>query len=112
MLTALKNILRKKPVVETGQTIFKMLWIRLKSKVCDDWNLCEKWKPSDPALILALWLFIRRNQPVSEHNILLVFTILLVRLGPETLCDCSNREKTTKAGWEKTPKAHPPFSRT
>jgi hypothetical protein len=92
MLAVFRAALGKKPSVTLGKTLFEELWAGFREKVCDEWNLCKKFKPSDPGFLLGLWAILKRGQPLGESDLYIIIAVLAVRLGPEWMCECSKRE--------------------
>jgi hypothetical protein len=90
MLETLGAALRGKPSVKLGKTILEVLWERIRERVCDDWDLCRKFRP-DTGFILALWAILKRGQPFGESDIYMVVAVLAARMGPEWMCKCSKR---------------------
>jgi hypothetical protein len=92
MLQSLRSALRNEVSADNGEELFETLWRRMKRRVCDDFDLCNKWQGGDAGLIIALLMFLRRGQPVVGDDAALVFVIVLaVRMGPEWMCGCSRR---------------------
>jgi hypothetical protein len=89
MLETLGAALRGKPSVKLGKTVLQILWERVRERVCDEWDLCRKFKAGDAGFVLALWNVIRRGRPVTEWDLYLIIAVLAVRMGPEWMCKCS-----------------------
>lgn len=92
MLDSLGDALRGNPSVENGELIVKKLWPRVRQKLCAELHICERFKPSDASLILAIWAALHRGQPTSDRDAYLVVAILAFRFGPEWMCKCSERQ--------------------
>lgn len=90
-LATLREALKGKVSEAQGERILETIWARVRKKVCDKWDLCKRFKPSDPNLILALWTFLRRGQPLAESDLYLLVAVLAMRMGPEWMCRCSKR---------------------
>lgn len=97
MLQSFREALGKKPSVAVGKTLFETLWDRVRDKVCDEWDLCNKFKPSDPGFLLGLWAVVKRGQPFGESDIYVIVAVLAARMGPERMCGCSKQVAKTKS---------------
>lgn len=93
MLSDLASALHGKVGEDDGEQLFEAIWRRIKRRVCDDFDLCNKWQGGDPGLALAILNFIARGQPITDHTALVLVIVLAMRLGPEWMCDCSRRKK-------------------
>jgi hypothetical protein len=96
MLDALGDALQSKPSPRGGQVILKSLWERAKDKICDDLDICEKFRASDPGLILGIWSVLMRGRPSFEGHLYLIVAVLAVRFGPDWMCDCAGRAKASR----------------
>lgn len=93
MLDTLGAALRQRPSVQSGQEILEALWPRVRNNVCRKLRICETFKPGDPGLILAIWSLLHRGQPITDRDVYLIVAVLAIRLGPEWMCHCSEREQ-------------------
>jgi len=96
MLRNLRAALLGEVSAENGEEIFNTVWERLRRKVCDDWNLCDKLKIADAGLSLKLINFLIKGAPPSQHQMIAAVVVLAFRMGPNWMCDCGGKRKLKK----------------
>ncbi len=93
MLDQLGAALRGTASIANGEEILAAVWERRRRKLCKELRICERFKPGDANLILAIWAILRRGQPYSHWEVFLIVAVVAYRLGPEWMCDCSQQAK-------------------
>jgi hypothetical protein len=88
MLRDLRSALRGEASVDDGEQTFNTLWRRLRRRVCEDWDLCDKIKRGDGGLIWKLIEFLQKGTQPSQHQLIIALVIAAFRMGPQWMCDC------------------------
>jgi hypothetical protein len=96
MLDTLGSALGQRPSVHNGVLILDEIWPRVGDRICRKLRICETFKPGDASLILAIWALLHRGQPITDRDVYLIVAVLVVRLGPNWMCQCSQREREAK----------------
>ena len=91
MLKAFSSALGKRNPVLSGDEVLETLWRRIKHRVCEEWDLCAKFKPSDPNFYMAVYAIARRGQPLEMVDLYAIVVALALRYGPDWMCGCSKR---------------------
>jgi hypothetical protein len=91
MLKAFGSALGRKNAVLIGEEVLDSLWKRMKHRVCEEYDVCGKFKPSDPNFYMAIYAIMRRGQHPDLWDLLAIVVALAIRYGPEWMCGCSTR---------------------
>jgi hypothetical protein len=91
MLRGLGSALHGEVSVDNGEKLFNTLWMRIRRRVCQEWDLCNKINRADSALALRLIDFLQKGAAPSEHQLIATLVILALRMGPAWMCDCGKK---------------------